>query len=117
SSSKRFRGTSKEALQRSAYRRGQQVMMTLKENYLDLEVILLQEGGYHWFISGLPEYELWIHFYDGLASEHNPRGIVIAAENAYKVTTKASLEKIYKEEWEMMALHSEDPVSGVSDAR
>ena len=109
SSSKRFDGTNKQDLQRLAYSRGQQVITALTDNYPDIEILLLQEGAYHSFVSGFHEYDLWIHFYDGLASLRNSKGIVLATENTYKVVQKDSLKKLYKDEFDAMALNSKDP--------
>jgi hypothetical protein len=109
SSSKRFNGTPKEQLQRLAYTRGQEIITSLTENYPAIEILLLQEGAYHSFVSGFHEYDLWIHFYDGLASLKNSQGIIVATENTYQVVRKDSLEKLYRDEFDAMALNSRDP--------
>ena len=109
SSSQRFKGTSLEQLKRLAYRRGQQIIASLTEHYPDIEILLLQEGAYHSFVSGFQEYDLWIHFYDGLASLRNSKGIVIGTENTYRVVKRESLQSLYREEFNVMALHSRDP--------
>jgi len=60
-----------------------------------IEVMLLQEGHYHWDAKRLPDYELWIDFYNGLASVKSNGGIVIGAENSYGITDSAALETLY----------------------
>lgn len=90
----RFSNIEKDRLRTAVRRRGREIMQALTKVYPDIEVILLQEGSYHWFISKYPQYEMWMDFYNGMASVGNKKGIVIGAENTYSKLDMDSLSRI-----------------------
>jgi hypothetical protein len=107
-SNPRFGGASRATLKTAVYKRGQQIMQRLVAAAPGIEVMLLQEGHYHWFVSRLPDYELWIDFYNGLASVKSNGGIVIGAENSYGITDSTALEKLYSALNSSMQTHAAD---------
>lgn len=108
-SAAKYKAIDKDMLRTKVYQRGKEIMTTLTKVYPDIEVIVLQEGNYHWFVSKNKGYEMWIDFYNGMASVKNKKGIVLGVERTYSLLDKASLTKEYSQINETMQKYAEDP--------
>jgi hypothetical protein len=76
-------GTSLSTLRAQAYQRGRAIGQALTTAFPNIEILLLGEGASNWFNDGNVDYQLWIDFYDGLASVHPAGGITVMAEQTY----------------------------------
>jgi len=110
----RFKSVDRARMKAKTYQRGQEIMQALVKVYPDIEIIILPEGAYYWFNpdqgSNAAAFELWIDFYNGLASVKNNKGIIVATERTYDVTNKFSLSKISTLLEETMLENVADPV-------
>lgn len=95
SKTERFKSVSRDILKNMVYQRGKEIMQVLVEVFPDIEVILLHEGGYHWYEARDKEYELWMDFFNGMASVKNRKGIVVASEGTYSIVDNKPLAKQY----------------------
>ena len=108
------KSTTREQMRAKVYLRGQQIMQALTTAYPDIEVIILPEGAFYWFNddqrgdSG-QQYELWIDFYNGIASVKNKRGLILASERSYEVTDRNFLTNINSLVDTTMKTHANDP--------
>ena len=109
----RFRMIDNDILKRKIYQRGREIMQAITEVFQDIEVIILPEGAFYWFNPDqgtmANAYELWIDFFDGMASVKNRSGIVVAGERTYSVVDRLSVIKIYRMTDETMQTHAKDP--------
>lgn len=105
--------TTHEQLREKVYLRGQQIMQALTSTYPDIEVIIMPEGALYSFNLDLSSdtqvYELWIDFYNGMASVKNNRGIILASERSYDVTDRNFLTNIHNLIDTTMKSHTNDP--------
>jgi hypothetical protein len=110
----RFKSTNRDILKAKVYQRGKEIMQALTGVFPDIEVIILPEGSFYWFNpdqgSVASAYELWIDFFNGMASVKNKKGIVVAGERTFHVTDRNSLNKVYNMINNTMIEHVEDPV-------
>jgi hypothetical protein len=110
----RFKTVDRKILKDKVYQRGKEIMQSLTEGFPDIEVVILPEGAFYWFNqdqgSSARTYELWIDFFNGMASVRNKKGIVVSAERTYSVTDKNSLYGIYNMINKTMLEHVQDPV-------
>lgn len=108
----RFKMIANDILKRKIYQRGKEIVQALTEVSPDIEVIILPEGAFYWFNpeqGTMPNaYELWIDFFDGMASVKNRSGIVIAGERTYSVVNRLSVNKIYRMTDDAMQTHVRD---------
>lgn len=105
----RFKSTNRDILKAKVYQRGKEIMQALTAVFPDIEVVILPEGAFYGFNRD-QGYELWIDFFNGMASVKNKKGIVVAGEATYSVTDRNSVNKIYKKINNTMIEHVEDPV-------
>jgi len=109
STADRFKTNDKNILKSKVYQRGKQIMQVLAEVSPDIEVMILPEGAFLWFTeSHYRTYELWIDFFNGMASVKNKNGIVVASERPYSVTTKDTINYIYNLNNKTMQEHVEN---------
>jgi len=110
----RFKTIDKNILKSKVFQRGRELMQALTEVFPDIEIIILPEGAFYWInheqSSSARTYELWIDFFNGMASARNKKGIVVGAEKTYSVTDKKSLKEIYDTINKTMLEHVQDPV-------
>lgn len=110
----RFKSTNRDILKTKVYQRGKEIMQVLTGVFPDIEVIILPEGAFYWFNPDqgtmASAFELWIDFFNGMASVKNKKGIVVAGERTYSVTDRNSVNKIYNVINNTMIEHVEDPV-------
>ncbi|MBZ0190647.1 MAG: hypothetical protein K8F34_03010 [Candidatus Kuenenia stuttgartiensis] len=110
----RFKSMNRDILKAKIYQRGKEIMQSLTGVFPDIEVIILPEGAFYWFNPGegtMPyAYELWIDFFNGMASVKNNKGIVVAGECTYSNTRVDSITWLYNTINKTMKQHVEDPV-------
>lgn len=110
----RFKSTKRDILKAKVHQRGKEIMQVLTEVFPDIEIIILPEGAFYWFNPDqgtmASAFELWIDFFNGMASVKSKKGIVVAGERTYSVTDRNSLDKIYSMINNTMIEHVEDPV-------
>jgi muramidase (phage lysozyme) len=108
----RFKGIDRSLLKSKIFQRGREIALALTQEYPEMELMVLLEGAFYWFH---PEqgvapgaYELWMDFYDGLASVRNKTGIVIAGERTYSVLNRAQMIDIYNKIDQTMLTYAKD---------
>lgn len=109
----RFKSTDRNTLKAKVYQRGRETMLALTDVYPDIEVILLPEGAFYWYNpdhGSSTVYELWIDYFNGMASVKNNKGIVVAGERTYSLTDRDSLIKVSALIDTTMKQHTENPV-------
>ena len=110
----RFKSTNRDILKNKVYQRGKEIMQVLTGVFPDIEVIILPEGAFYWFNPNqgtrASAYELWIDFFNGMASVKNKKGIVVAGEATYRVTDRNIVNKMYSMINKTMIEHVEDIV-------
>lgn len=104
----RFKRTKKDDWRGLVRKRGAQLMHAIVSAYPDAETLLLQEGAYWWFQRRDEFYELWIDFYDGLASVRPAAGVVVATESTYSLTKAAEIRARVAEIRDSMSQHVQD---------
>lgn len=108
----RYKGIGKELLRAKVYQRGRDIMKAITDAFPDIEIITLPGGAYYWFNPGEGvspgSWELWIDFWNGMASVNNKNGIVIAAERTYSVVNSSYMNQIYALEQKTMQEHVQD---------
>jgi hypothetical protein len=108
----RYKGISKELIKAKVFQRGHDIMAAVTNAFPNIEIIILLEGAYYWFNPkegvNAGAWELWIDFWNGLASVNNRNGIVIAAERTYSVTNAIQMNQIYALEQKVMQEHVQD---------
>lgn len=109
SKAKRFKGIERDLLKARIRQRGREIMRTLTGVYPDIEVILLPAGANYWFISKYPQYEMWMDFYDGMASVENKKGIILGAEQTYNPSDMDSFVRINSLIGDTMQKNAKDP--------
>ncbi len=110
----RFAPAGREVLRATVYQRGKEIMQALSAVFPDIEVIILPEGAFYAFNAGqeanASTYELWIDFFNGMASVKNKTGIVVAVEATYSALDKDTIKKIYDLSDSTMIAHVADQV-------
>ena len=95
----RYKGIRKDLLRAKVYQRGRDIMRAIADAFPDIEVIVLPEGAFYWFNpdqgTSPGSFELWIDFWNGMASVNNKNGIVIGAERTYSVLNSIHMGQIY----------------------
>jgi hypothetical protein len=108
----RYKGIGKELLRAKVYQRGRDMMKAITDAFPDIEIIILPGGAFYWFNPdqgvNTDSWELWIDFWNGMASVNNKNGIVLAAERTYSVVDPISINKIYALEQKTMQEHVQD---------
>lgn len=90
---------SKSKLKRKIFQRGQEIMEEIVEVFPDAEVFVFPVGHLYAYTKKRPsKYELWIDFFNGLASVENQKGIVLGCERTYRVYRKNKLLHYYYDE-------------------
>ncbi len=110
----RFKSTNCDILKARVYQRGKEIMQSLTGVFPDIEVIILPEGAFYWFNpdegTKPGAYELWIDFFNGMASVRNKKGIVVAGESTFSNTRVGSITWLYNTINKTMKQHVEDLV-------
>lgn len=108
----RHKGIRKDILRTKVYQRGRDIMRAIADAFPDIEVIVLPEGAFYWLNpeqgTSPGSFELWIDFWNGMASVNNKNGIVIAAERTYSVLNSIHMKQIYALEQKTMQEHVQD---------
>ena len=110
----RYKGIGKDLLRAKVHQRGHDIMKAVADAFPDIEIIVLPEGAFYWFNpdQGVNpgSWELWIDFWNGMASADNRKGIVVAGERTYSVVidNPATMNKIYDLEQKTMQEHVQD---------
>jgi hypothetical protein len=104
----RFKRASKDTWHAFVRKRGTQVMQAIISAYPGAETILLQEGAYWWYQRRERSYELWLEFYNGLASARPTGGLVVATESTYSQTSATDIRAKAREIRDSMSQHVQD---------
>jgi hypothetical protein len=107
-----YKSIPRDVLRAKIFQRGQQIMGSLTSAFPDIEIFVLPEGALYWFNPGEGSgagFELWIDFFDGMASVKNRNGIILGSERTYSVLARDSLERPYRLIDRTMYQHSRDP--------
>lgn len=92
---KRFDAIKPDVLRKKIYERGRQIMLAITEAYPDIEVLVLQEGQFHLDVNNDKEYEMWMDFYNGMASVKNNQGITLGLESTFSTFNPLNLKGRY----------------------
>jgi hypothetical protein len=108
-SSIRFKAAQRESWRGLVRERGTQVMRKILSAYPEAEIVLLQEGGFWWHERQDKFYELWIDFFNGLASLRPKQGIVLGTESTYSIINANAMGARALEIEQSMLRNVQDP--------
>ncbi|MBU0581091.1 MAG: hypothetical protein KKA19_07925 [Candidatus Margulisbacteria bacterium] len=89
----------KAELKKKIYQRGREIMQQIVQEFPEAELFVFPVGHlYAYTKKGSSKYELWIDFFNGLASIENERGIILGSERTYRIIQKNKLLHYYYDE-------------------
>lgn len=76
---------------------GADVARVILEEFPEAEILMIPEGAYisAWSPEGVPWFDLWMDFFNGLSSRKPPKGIVIMCSSTYTRTDVIGVASLY----------------------